>query len=137
VLIEREILSHLSVALLFRYYSDIPGYRCIITRDSINYTIAAISPILCLCTHPTSLFKRYCMVFTARVSYFAAASDANSTRIFKWESEGPCEITHPPGQFRSSSNRPVDLEIKDAVYRSKGVFQDLLRESRKYRLQFF
>jgi len=64
----REILSHPSVALLFRYYSGIPGYRCIITRDSINYTIAAINPILCPCAHPTSLFKRYCMVFTIGTS---------------------------------------------------------------------
>lgn len=31
--------------------------------------------------------------------------------------------TSPPGQSRSPGDRSVNLEIKDAAYRSRGVFE--------------
>lgn len=77
----------------------------------------------------TYLFKGYRVVFTIGTSILAAAAtDANSMRVFNERARGRAKLHIPRDNSESPGNRLVDLEIKDTAYRFKGVLEAVLRE---------
>lgn len=96
-----------SLARCFFVITGVPDYRCVFTRNSINYAIPVTSDYNfareCIFAF---LFERYRAIFTIGTSILlAAAADVSSVRVFNERARGRVKLHIPPGQSRSPGDR--------------------------------